>query len=449
MKNSIAFFFIMSLVSSISGQQEFKEHYFNTSRTHGNMHDIVSGDFNGDGLVDHITLYDNANTIYLSLSNPWKRPSLTPIATFVPNFAFFEVADIDLDDDIDLICTNPFREEIWVWYNDGVANFRQGVWIKDLDSEAIHIGDLDDDNVGEVLIANFTGLYIYQLTNDDPILLQEIYSGSRNTAPKAIDTYDYNDDGLMDIAVAYRTQIQIYYQDQQGKFAEAKEIGINLADKLHTTDIDNDGLFDFLLYRMQGPYAYYAIQQSDGSFQLDTFPTVGRYGCGVAEFEDIDQDGDVDVLHMDNDIENGDFSIYYNNNGAFEKSVVSNRITRSNIAGVGDMDNDGLLDVFMFNVENELGPFIYENITDVTSSEDFGLENFVSIRPTLFDHYFTVDTEIPISYSIFHSSGAMISSGEAFGSKQLNTTKWPSGVYHIKLRGLKNDSEGYHQIIKQ
>lgn len=447
MKPALLIVLQLFILSISLGQQEFKEYYYNTSRTHDKMDDVISADFNGDTLIDHISFYRGASTIYLSISDPWTKPSLTPIATNVPKIPHFEVADIDLDNDLDLICSNGFDKETWAYYNDGNANFRQGVWL-DLDYDAIHFADLNEDDTTEVLFANFVGLYIYQVTDDEPILIQRVLSGSQNTAPTAIDTYDYNNDGLLDIAVAYRTQIQIYYQNQLGEFSEGLEIKINLTDKLFTTDIDQDGLYDFLLYRKQGQYAYYAVQQMDGSFRMDTFPTTGRYGCGVAEFVDIDSDGDIDVLHMDNDNENGDFSIYYNYQGTFEKTIVSNRITRSNIAGVGDMDNDGLLDIFMFNVQNEIGPFVYENITDVTSNQDINIEDLVNIRPSLFVNDITIETETPITYAIYHSSGAFMTSKELYGSEIIRTEDWPSGVYHIKLKGRNFLSKSYLQIVK-
>ncbi len=121
-----------------------------------------SGDLNNDGLVDVAFLpVDSDQGIYVRWGIPDYPYFDTGIENLIDENGFFELADIDGDDDIDIIVgvmkssLNP-EGFIKVFKNDGTGSFEAGILVEspdDTGARQLIVNDLDQDGDVDILVS--------------------------------------------------------------------------------------------------------------------------------------------------------------------------------------------------------------------------------------------------------------------------------------------------------
>jgi hypothetical protein len=208
-------------------------------------------------------------------------------------------------------------------------------------------------------------------------------------------TFDFNQDGFMDIAALYAQgdeRIVIYYNDGNGEFRGGFKIaarfpGVYGSMYFDLHDFDKDGDMDILYVngdnfdysQILKPYHGIRIYENDGSdyFQEKYFFPI--YGAGRASIFDFDLDGDDDIMvaanfgDMENNPERG--IIYLENNGLYAYTPYSfamAALNEWNTMGTVDVDDDGDMDVLVGSM----------NLANVMNMQGVGLGDASTTQKT-------------------------------------------------------------------
>lgn len=327
MKNT-TLFLLLSLLQPISQANIFKaNNHFNQKHVSGFLNHFLSvANINNDGIDDLIisTSSDQGLVIYLGQANgEFEQLFTTPIIGPIEGSVVFDF-DSDGDDDIWISPLNYEDERNVVLVNNGAGLFSKVVISTDDNYEFRYIkdilfGDIDSDgdvdlikivqdssgfnseNVAEFFINDGTG--DFQLRDNETSLLQ--FS----------ELVDFNGDGYLDLVTA-DNNLKVFINNQSGLFPdipESYELGFPLfncdgipeQDSMLFEDIDNDGDMDIqLLSKSTGLRR--VINNGDGSFtssgdssciptDVSGFITIDNRPVPQGLFVDVNQDGVKDL----------------------------------------------------------------------------------------------------------------------------------------------------------
>ena len=181
---------------------------------------------------------------------------------------------------------------------------------------------------------------------------------------------DVNGNGTQELVVTGNSntrQALLYEYDGQGGYApmEAGFDGV-FSGSSDFADIDNDGDLDLLVTgngRYKSPTATLYENDGDGNFsELNTDIDEVRFGTDAA-FGDVDDDGDLDLVVIGSDDNYDKTSTLYLNDGtgSFSKAGESLEGIGQGAAKFEDVDDDGDLDLLLVGAYGGATATIYEN----------------------------------------------------------------------------------------
>ena len=276
-----------------------------------------------------------------------------------PGMNTFQVAlaDLDSDGDLDAVFANAALTSSQVWLNDGRGCFTRGQALT-AQGHGVGVGDLDSDGDLDLFIAcdtydNRTRRSQVYL-NDGRGVLDSAGEGlpdlalSGNSAVLA----DVDGDGDLDAIVEYyEAPYRVYWNDGLGTFQNSS--GLPVADDamLGWADLNGDGHVDIFV---KEPGVGYRMLLNDGTGQFTErwrMPEPEEILRGGIALGDLDGDNDLDAV-----VANGFQSTSYptrvfmnDGTGRFDDSGQKLGLTRSAWLGLGDLNGDGHLDLYISN----------------------------------------------------------------------------------------------------
>jgi MYXO-CTERM domain-containing protein len=275
---------------------------------------------------------------------------------------YARVADLDGDDDLDVIYPNDggTAQPLVIYENDGAAGFTNvsGTAVDDFMGalRQVAIGDVDGDgdldiygpdadgNAGVLFINDGAGVFVDE--GDERLPADPIPAGSTRFG-------DFDGDGALDIAVADHLSADsmvIYINDGEGVFTQLADavpfdVGSDIND-MDVFDVDRDFDLDIMTNAHGGANRIW-INDGTGHFGDHPFTSSGglHYGPGVC---DVDNDGDIDIW-IDNQGPNYTERLWINDGtGSYTDETVA-RVTgnpTSDDNGIicADVDSDGDMD---------------------------------------------------------------------------------------------------------
>ena len=302
------------------------------------------------------------------------------------------LGDLDGDGDLDAVFANPMNNASEVWLNDGTGEFvntdqqltqyGHGVGVADFDGD----GDLDAFIVCHQFV---TPSRIY--VNDGRGNLQDSGQdlGDGSISGSEVNLLDLNGDGHIDVHVLYYAPRgladKVYLNDGTGTFTDS---GLALDEEtISWGDLDGDGDVDYFGKRWGHGYV---VELNDGRGQFtegwrmdDNQATLG----GVA-LADLDGDGDLDALVANGFRDTGTYPglvLWNDGGGQFIDSGQRLNETKGSDLAVGDLDNDGDLDVFVANMDWPNEVWLNEGGQFTDSGLRLGENRDMSGKPTLGD----------------------------------------------------------------
>jgi enediyne biosynthesis protein E4 len=222
-------------------------------------------------------------------------------------------------------------------------------------------------------------LFLFQ--NDSGLKFTDVayISGLPNDKIKAASWGDYDNDGLLDLAVATirAASPPLLYKNQDGiSFIDiSQEAGLTKAGSTtrHViwVDYDRDGLLDLFVPGNQLSYLY--RNKGGGIFEdASSLAGITEHNNGLsAIFFDADNDGWPDLF-----LANGGYNKFYlnNGNGTFTDATQSSGLEgapywQTTSACSGDYNGDGFLDIYITNIGKAKKNTLYRNNKDGTFTD--------------------------------------------------------------------------------
>ena len=335
------------------------------------------GDYNDDGYIDLFAGNDGINALYLNNGDATFNKILTePFATDAGNSRGGSWGDYDNDGYLDLFVPNRGSAN-FLYRNNGTDSsytFEKiigSVLNDETDARGSSWGDYDNDGFIDLIVARNGNNFLYNNNNDGTFT--QIFVG-----PVVTDVgfslgpiwCDFDNDGDIDLHVANMQSGGnfFYINDGNGSFIRdtTSPVGTDLGNFASGSwgDIDNDGDMDLFVANAPGTnFLYINSGPPDFTFtKIFTGPIATDGGTSYGStWADFDNDGFLDLFVANENDEN----FYYHNDGppdySFTKDTTVNIVTDGGSSWgscVGDINNDGSLDLFIANTKNN---FLYLN----------------------------------------------------------------------------------------
>ncbi|GAB3744151.1 hypothetical protein GCM10027594_23120 [Hymenobacter agri] len=273
----------------------------------------------------------------------------------VPNStSTLTVGDVDNDGDLDLLTNHS--QLLAVRLNDGTGDYGSGADIQSAHAvQNAQLGDIDGDG----------DLDLVTIENPDFASSVGYYSVRRNngggfaspvTVPVSNDGYtglalhDMDGDGDLDMVAIAATSLVILLNDGTGTFAVRGSIAQPYVKSFTVGDVDNDGDLDVLFFNSANSTVGVRLNSGSGtSFTTGTsVPSALNTFIEVLRLNDVDNDGDLDLLLLSSDPNSPAYSVVVRlNNGAGVLSGGNTLpiTTQPQNMTTGDIDGDGDLDL--------------------------------------------------------------------------------------------------------
>lgn len=204
-------------------------------------------------------------------------------------------------------------------------------------SGAVAVGDFNGDSFPDIVVSGSNAKLTIRLNNGTGVFTDS--ATVPGGAASYITTGDFNNDGLLDAAYVYGSNVGIALGAGNGTFRNVSEFNVGYGYDLQAADFNGDGKLDVAVKNSGG--VYIVLGRGDGTF-LSSANYSGSYGYTLA-VGDFDRDGRPDVLTM----ASGALAFYRNQGGgvlaAPRLTTYPGGCTPSAVAAA-DLDRNGILD---------------------------------------------------------------------------------------------------------
>jgi len=268
------------------------------------------------------------------------------------------LGDLDGDGDLDAVFSNMGFNDSRIYLNDGHGSFTATEQILTQQGHGVDLGDLDNDGDLDIFIT-CAGYGVNNIESHRPSKIyfndgrggftaSEQDLGDSLLSGNNVELYDIDTDGDLDAMIVYfQEENGVYLNDGQGNFTRSE---LTFPTGANWADLDGDGDVDFL-HREPGVGFKTLINDGAGHFSEHWIMEDSLLNRGNIGFGDLDGDGDSDAIvsYLDQS-EHGYSTVWYNDgSGKFEKSSIKLPLTRYARLESGDLNGDGLIDVFLNN----------------------------------------------------------------------------------------------------
>ncbi|MGY0393342.1 FG-GAP-like repeat-containing protein [Bizionia sp. KMM 8389] len=419
---------------------------------------VVAADIDGDGDKDVLSAssFDDKIAWYENIDGQGTF-SAERVITLEADFATsVHTADLDSDGDLDAYSSSLFDNKI-AWYEntDGLGNFGPQIvistdMIRPYDAFAADIdGDGDIDIIGSSEEENTVSWF--ENTDGQGSFGPEQIITVNVDNPFAVYSEDIDGDGDMDVISASARDDKIAWfenTDGLGNFSAPLIITTSAdgAASVYAVDIDGDGDVDVLSASSRdNKVSWYENEDGLGDFGIQINLTSSAGGAHSVYAEDIDGDGDMDVISgswMDDTV-----GWYENLNGLGSFSL--RQIISSNQDGVrsvyaADLNGDGNTDVLSASIHDDTVAWF--EFGGVLGNPSHRLSDFI-LYPVPSERTLTIECNCTLnSIRVYDSNGRLVLTHEDVGS--IDISLLTNGIYFVELEDDQGN-KGFKKVIKK
>ena len=260
-------------------------------------------------------------------------------------------ADIDGDDDIDVVVLQGSNPLSHYFENDGAEAFTSRTINinKPKDTQDLHVADINKDGRLDVVAIGSSELDWFENQGGTPPTWKKLLINPKPSSGLEVEVADVNGDGNLDVIIGDASNVQWYENNGANPPSwtdRAVDSTLTAVDALSTGDLDGDGDLDLLAGDEAGLYWYENNGANPPLFtkrNIDT--TIVNAESIIAA--DLNNDGKLDVVAVG--LSGLNLSWYENDGssppGFTKRTVDSGPLTSPVSVAAGDIDRDGNLDL--------------------------------------------------------------------------------------------------------
>jgi hypothetical protein len=311
--------------------------------------DVVTADFNGDGIPDLAIANQTSQTVDILLGNgngTFTAAPGSPVS--VPGTALVGIAvgDFNNDGNVDIAVTDYSANTVSILLGKGDGTFHAAVAISVSGGpEEIAAADFNNDGNLDLVIAEYSGNKVLVLLGDGTGAFPSSSTWTTGTGPYSLAVADLNGDGNLDIVAGNSGQssVTVLLGDGTGSFSQPSgspfAAGTNPS-AVVAGDFNGDGKPDLAVPDKGGTTVAILLGNGNGTFGAPSYLTAltGQKSIAMADFN---EDGYLDLAVCDTST--GTVDIYAGNgNGTFQTAVAnSSGSTACSYLATADFNGDG------------------------------------------------------------------------------------------------------------
>ncbi len=427
---------------------------------------IVYADVDGDDDLDvfisgwNYTDYDNTRYYQNDGTGNYTEVNNTP---FIDLYGDIKLIDIDNDNDLDLYISPYFiLDESYIFLNDGTGSFNELTNHNINNCGASDFADIDGDNDLDLFVAgpDTNEFYINDgngifAVNNFPFLPVIAYKA----AVAFIDIDGDNDEDLMisgERVVGWENETRLFLNDGLGNYSLSVLLPEFISGSITFGDVDGDNDQDMLLTGMVEAAgsiqnAEMFINLGDGNFEINCTQVITGLFQGDADFGDVDNDGDLDLILCGASNAGRTTKLYLNNgNGVFDVCAIElpfEPVGQGGDVVFLDFDNDNDEDVLVIgdgisylykNGLYELG--VDENIEQniLLNTSIYPVPTFGELKVKSKNRISTIEVYNELGHYVLGNSDKEI----------IDISILTQGLYFVKIK-YKNGKSEIKKVLKK
>ncbi|WP_164928565.1 FG-GAP-like repeat-containing protein [Gloeobacter violaceus] len=315
---------------------------------------LAIGDINGDGDLDLVTANIGNNTLSALLGGGDGTFAAARNFAAAGGTCAVATGDFDGDGDLDLAAANRFADNISVLSGNGNGTFgaARNYLVDGSFPTGVAAGDLDGDGDLDLVSANRYSANISLFKNNGNGTFGIPRSLPLPAGPAEVIFADIDEDGDPDLVVAniFSASVSVLLNDGKGTFAAARNFAAaGGTSGVVVGDFNGDGDLDMAATSRIADKVSVMLGDGTGSFGPAQNFVVGDYPVAIA-MGDLDKDGDLDLI-TSNRRPASNVEVLINNGSAnfSATQIFPAGGEGATYIGVGDLDEDGDLDVAVAN----------------------------------------------------------------------------------------------------
>jgi fibronectin type 3 domain-containing protein len=334
-------------------EEPFQSSHSTSYNIVGGPRSLKTGDLDRDGHLDVVTANKAPGTIAVLINNSdgsLKAPVYYQTGQ-KPDHVVLE--DLNGDNHLDIITANEGSGDVSILLGKGNGTFQeQKTYAAGSMPGGLAVGDFDRDGKPDLAVTNSgwgTNEVSILFGKGDGTFGDRVINTVNGTMSSTIKEGDFNNDGIVDLAVLYRsgsgwwgidTAIDILLGKGDGTFPTKFAVGGGgqIYDFI-SDDFNKDGTLDIVIFDTNSDSA--SILTNDGNGRFTRNQLIGQSVTWPAVSGDIDNDGETDLLLQGV----GSLTPWFGQgNGTLERGV-SIGGSYAMALDLGDIDGDGIMDI--------------------------------------------------------------------------------------------------------
>ena len=419
---------------------------------------IALGDINNDSTLDIVVANSGYNNMNVFLgSKDGTFPIQLEYLTGASSFPTFVATDYFNNDSwLDIAVVNSGTNNVEIRFGSGNGNFLDSTTYStgtDSEPRSIAIGDFNNDNKRDIVVANHRTNNVFVFLNSDIGSFRDvnIYPTEDGSNPISVAIADFNNDNQLDIVVANYgyDDISVFLGYGNGSFSDSRTYlnGYNsYASSIAVGDFNQDNLMDIVVANSLDDNVGVFLGRGDGTYwNRTTFPTGNFSKPSSVATGDFNNDGRLDIVVANfNDLSVGVLLGYGNGTFANQTNYFTGDSSTPISVAVGDFDNDGHQDIVVADFNSSIvlvflgsGDGTFSERSNYTTGDD---SDPISVAVGDFNKDSRLD--IVVANSAGANIGIFFGYGDGTFSDQtaLNLNTIGSAPYSVAVSDLNNDS---------